>query len=73
MNLVMAMLVEKIIQVSNFYSAYFPVLRCLVEVQQQLSEALVSHFESLKENNQPIPVPKSKLGYIDIQVEIQGS
>ncbi|MEO1342488.1 MAG: type II toxin-antitoxin system HicB family antitoxin, partial [Cyanobacteria bacterium J06635_13] len=62
------------------YAAYCPdfpgcvaTAKTIEEVQQQLSEALVSHFESLKENNQPIPVPKSKLGYIDIQVEIQAS
>lgn len=62
------------------YAAYCPdfpgcvaTAKTIEEVQQQLSEALISHFASLKESDLPIPIPKSQLGYIDIQVEIQAS
>ncbi|MDJ0594951.1 MAG: type II toxin-antitoxin system HicB family antitoxin [Pleurocapsa sp. MO_226.B13] len=59
------------------YAAYCPdfpgcvaTAKTIESVQEQLTEALISHLENLKESNQPIPATKSQLGYIDIQVEI---
>ncbi|MDJ0570628.1 MAG: type II toxin-antitoxin system HicB family antitoxin [Pleurocapsa sp. MO_192.B19] len=56
------------------YAAYCPDFpscvatgKTIEEVKQQLSEALVSHFEGLIENNEPIPAPSAQLGYIEIQ------
>ncbi|MEM7760983.1 MAG: type II toxin-antitoxin system HicB family antitoxin [Cyanobacteria bacterium P01_A01_bin.40] len=57
------------------YAAYCPdfpscvaTAKTVDEVKQQLSEALISHFEALKEGNEPIPAPSSQLGYIEIQL-----
>ena len=62
------------------YAAYCPdfpgcvaTAKTLEEVQQQLTKALISHLEDLQASNQPIPAPKSQLGYIDIQIEIPAS
>ncbi|MEM8673966.1 MAG: type II toxin-antitoxin system HicB family antitoxin [Cyanobacteria bacterium P01_G01_bin.67] len=57
------------------YAAYCPdfpscvaTAKTVDEVKQQLSEALVSHLETLTEGNEPIPAPSSQLGYIEIQL-----
>ena len=62
------------------YAAYCPdfpscvaTAKTVEEVQQQLTENLISHLESLKASNQSIPTTKSQLGYIDIQIETQVS
>ena len=62
------------------YAAYCPdfpgcvaTAKTIEEVQQQLTDALISHLENLKASNQPIPATKSQLGYIDIKLETQAS
>jgi len=62
------------------YAAYCPdfpscvaTAKTIEEVKQQLIQVLISHLENLKASNQPIPVTKSQLGYIDIQIETQVS
>lgn len=57
------------------YAAYCPdfpgcvaTAKTIEEVKQQLTDALMSHFDNLAKTNQPIPAPSSQLGYIEIQI-----
>ena len=57
------------------YSAYSPDLPgciavgdTLEEVQKNMEEALRFHIEGMLEDNEPIPVPQSRVQYVEISV-----
>ena len=57
----------------NNYAAYSPDVpgcaatgKTIEEVKQQFAEALEFHFESLREDNEPIPQPSTLLDYIEL-------
>ncbi len=55
------------------YSAYVPDLpgcvatgATVVEVEEQIREAIAFHVEGLREDGLPVPEPSSKVEYVDI-------
>lgn len=59
----------------NNYSAYSPDLPgCIAvgdtieETQRNMEEAIRFHIEGMIEGNEPIPVPQSRVQYVDIQI-----
>lgn len=57
------------------YSAYSPDLPgCIAvgdtieETQRNMEEAMRFHIEGMIEDNEPIPVPQSRVQYVDIQI-----
>ena len=55
------------------YSAYVPDLPGCVatgasieEVEREIREAISFHLEGLREDGQPVPVPTSRVEYIDL-------
>ncbi|MBE9045750.1 type II toxin-antitoxin system HicB family antitoxin [Pleurocapsales cyanobacterium LEGE 10410] len=57
----------------NNYAAYSPDVpgcvatgKTIEEVKQQFAEALEFHFEGLREDNEPIPQPRTLLDYIEL-------
>lgn len=66
-----AIVIEK---TPNNYSAYPPDLpgcaatgATLVEVQQQIKEAIEFHLEGLREEGLPIPEPKTRCDYVEVR------
>ena len=56
------------------YSAYVPDLpgcvatgETLAEVESSLREAIVLHLAGMREDNQPIPKPSSRVEYLEVQ------
>ncbi|MDQ2784900.1 MAG: type II toxin-antitoxin system HicB family antitoxin [Chloroflexota bacterium] len=65
-----AIIIEK---ATNNYSAYTPdVPGCIAtgatveETVQQMREALASHFELMREDGDPVPVPETNVAYVDV-------
>ena len=57
----------------NNYSAYVPDLpgciatgQTIVEVEQQIREAIEFHLDGMKEDGEPIPPPSSQVEYVDV-------
>ncbi len=72
MNYCFSIVIEK---AGNNYSAYSPDLPgCIAvgdtieETQRNMEEAIRFHIEGMIEDNEPIPVPQSRVQYVDIQI-----
>lgn len=55
------------------YAAYSPDVpgcvatgKTIEEVKQQFAEALEFHLEGLREDNEPIPIPRTLFDYVDL-------
>ena len=57
----------------NNYSAYVPDLpgcittgKTLDEIERNIREAIELHLEGLREDGEPIPEPRTAVGYVDL-------
>ena len=60
-------------QAAANYSAYVPDLQgcvatgsTIIEVEEQIREAIAFHLEGLRDDGSPIPPPSSHVEYVDI-------
>ena len=72
MNYRFSIVIEK---AGENYSAYSPDLPgCIAvgdtveETQRNIEEAILFHIQSMIENNEPVPVPQSRVQYVGISI-----